>query len=446
MKKPAIYKSLVFTLLLALLIPAGAARSAYRAQSAGALLLGEVVFTGNENVPTDILREALSMEPGDTISVAALARARLDVLYSHHLVRDVRVSTRPGPRLGIVDVVMEIEERSRVAFETGFGYHDIYGWFLTVAGIRWRPVARDDSMWRAGVRIGFHLTGLDAEWEKPGLLDTGAGAGARFWVYNQEHLFFGSAEGGPAAAWRTGEESEREYRQDIARAGAELFLLYRQRRNTRFTFGLRAESVDPDSTVGEAETGADLPASALPPEMLPYLEKTAITGFQFRMIHDTRDISVWPRKGSFINLSIQSNTKILGGDEIFSKAEIDTRFYRGIGGWRAVSYSIRGFRELSLSPPWGHDGFWLGGFELRVPLISSPERPPRLTGLLFLDAGQGWLRGEALTASDIESAVGYGFRVRLPWLGMLGLDVGIPLTEGKTGDAYRVHASFGFSY
>ena len=476
MKRPTINKPIAYSLLLAALLagiyPAAGNAAARDTTSvtdqsmpAGrALLLDEITFTGNELIPDEILRGALTMRPGDTVSVSALARARLDVLYAHHLVRDVRVSTLPGSRLGYVAVEMDIDERSRVSFETGFGYHDIYGWFLTVAGLRWQPVKGNDSMWRAGVRIGFHLTGLDADWQKPGLLESGAGAGARFWIYNQKHLFYG-----PGDEPQQDEPAQREFRQDIGRAGTELYLLYKQEKYTRFTFGLRAEIVNPDSTFRDAETNDEYPGEDLPPSMQSALKKTVITGFQFRMIRDTRDLQTWPRSGSFTNLSLQANTELLGGDEIFSKAEFDTRFYLGTGRWRSITgrfkagitstgtpyydkffiggiYSIRGFQELSLSPPRGFDGFWLAGLEWRVPLIPSGQKPPRLTGLLFFDTGQGWLRDEPLSTSTIQSALGYGFRLRLPWLGMLGVDVGVPMSEGTTGDAYRVHAALGFSY
>jgi outer membrane protein assembly factor BamA len=465
MKKQDMNRSLIFTLLACLLLAgsasagAPAAHDTTAAQPTGSVLyLDGVVFSGIDIIPEEILRGALSISPGDTLTVAALARARQDVLYSHHLVRDVRVSTRPGSRLGYVTVEMEIDERGRVAFETGFGYHDIYGWFVTVAGIKWQPVKGSDSMWRAGVRLGFHLSGIDADWEKPGLLDTGAGAGARFWAYNQTHLFYASAE-----------EGLEQYEQDISRVGAELFLLYRQKRRTRLTFGMRIEGVDPDSTFKARDSGDDISGSELPESMAPDVKKTTITGFQFRLIRDTRDLFLWPRSGTYTNLSIQTNTELLGSDAIFTKAELDSRFYKGFGGWRAVSgrlkagiattgtpyydkffigggYSVRGFRELSLSPPRGHDAYWLAGLELRAPLIPSGSRPPRLTGLLFADAGQGWVRDEAGYYNDVQAAVGYGIRLRLPWLGLIGFDAGIPVTDGTTGDPFWLHLGIGFSF
>ena len=94
----------------------------------------------------------------------------------------------------------------------------------------------------------------------------------------------------------------------------------------------------------------------------------------------------------------------------------------------------------------GDDGFWLVNAELRVPLAGSSRRQPKFTGLIFFDAGQSWRREESLSASDIESAFGYGVRLRLPWLGTLGLDAGVPLTEGRTGDPFRVHLLLGFSF
>jgi outer membrane protein insertion porin family len=166
---------------------------------------------------------------------------------------------------------------------------------------------------------------------------------------------------------------------------------------------------------------------------------------------------------------MEANTGFLGGDEIFTKATLDFRRHFHLGsGWVSSSrlsggivssrapyferfyiggnYSIRGFRELSLSPTDGDNGYWMASEEIRWPLIGSGDGPPRLTGLIFFDIGQGWQKGQAVTSGDIESAAGYGLRLRLPWIGTLGIDAGIPLTDGTTDDNFRVHGSLGFSF
>jgi hypothetical protein len=37
-------------------------------------------------------------------------------------------------------------------------------------------------------------------------------------------------------------------------------------------------------------------------------------------------------------------------------------------------------------------------------------------------------------------------RVRLPWMGTLGLDIGVPLTNTRTDDPFRLHWAIGFSF
>jgi outer membrane protein assembly factor BamA len=130
----------------------------------------------------------------------------------------------------------------------------------------------------------------------------------------------------------------------------------------------------------------------------------------------------------------------VSGGIMSSGAPYYERFY--LGG----NYSIRGFAEWSLSPAVGDDGYWLINTELRTPLIDSRRGQPKLTGLLFIDTGQGWQRGTDFKIEDVESAVGWGLRLRLPWVGTFGMDVGVPLSEGRTGDEFRVHGLLGFSF
>ena len=143
------------------------------------LFLERIEIRGAERVAQEQIRDAVTLQPGDTLSVERLESARLRVMACHHLIRDVGLATRPGERRGSIILEIEIWERSPWSFETGFGYHDIYGWFLTLAGVRREPVSLTGLSWRTGVRLGFHLAGIDAEWEKPGLATDGIGVGGR---------------------------------------------------------------------------------------------------------------------------------------------------------------------------------------------------------------------------------------------------------------------------
>jgi outer membrane protein insertion porin family len=429
-----------------------------------ALELEKITIAGNSYVSDTVILETLGLAPGDTVNAGILEDARLRLLREHHLLESVEFSTRPGSRRGLVILDIAIKEKRPVILETGFGYQDIYGWFLTLLGVRIEPGFAGGTHVGLGLRLGFHITGLDGEVERHAPTG-GFGYGANFHIYSQKQIFFEDVGAPPAG----GDPDLHEMQQKIDRAGAELYLLYGARERTRFTFGLKAESVKPESSFVDSDDDVDHSLADFPAAVRPEIENTVITGLFFRVVRDTRDRLDYPRAGSFSILQMQTNNTYLGGDEIYAKAELDFRKHVGLGGWRVLStrlaagvasegapyyerfylggiYSVRGFRELSLSPPSGNDGYMIASEELRVPLVTSAGNAPRLTGLLFVDAGLGWERGVKLRASDIQAAAGYGVRLRLPWIGTLGLDAGIPFTDGRTGDKFYVHGALGFSF
>lgn len=433
------------------------------------LELEYIVVVGNSHIADSAIIGTLGLDSHDTVNVAILEEARHRLFRDYPLLSVIEFSTRPGSRRGFVILDISVVERHQVVFETGYGLHDTYGWFLTLLGLRVEPAVAYGTEYRLGLRLGFHISGLDGEFErraKPG----GFGLGGNFHVYSQKQIFFGG-EAAPTSwdAAGTGQYT-REFRQKIERSGVELHVLYMSRDSTRFSFGFHAEEVRPESSYVESEGDQEYGFDEFPALLQAGIRKTTITGLAFRVVRDTRDRSDYPRSGSFALLQAQSNSTFFGGDEIFAKAECDFRKHISLGNWYVLSsrltggivskrtpyydkfflggaYSVRGFRELSLSPPSGSDGFIMASDEFRFPLITSmADEPPRLTGLLFIDAGIGWERGNALEWSDIEAAAGYGIRLRLPWIGTLGFDVGVPFMESRTGDKFYINGCVGFSF
>jgi outer membrane protein insertion porin family len=467
-----IFAGAVFALVLASAVPAFALAGARGAQSADeaasrTLRLESVEVNGNHRASDEVVRRHLGLSPGDEVTVEVLESARLRLVATDYF-SSVEVYTRRGSVRGAVVVIVDVVEHGNPVFETGFGYHDLNGWFLTIIGMRFDNTLGADSRTRIGVRVGFRLSGLDADWTRPVSDDGRFGVAVRGHVYEFAHRFFGAGPEAQPAPWRG--DGWYGYRQSITRSGGEAALVYHASRDTRLSFGVSAEYIKPDSTFEEnSDREKKFKYEDLPASLKPDLEKTTVTGFFLRAIRDTRNDPAYPTAGSFARLTLDINNSLLGGDEIYTRAEVDLRkhFHLG-GGWVLSShacggitssgaryyeryylggtYSIRGFEDGSLSDTGGDDGFWTVNQELRWPLAGRAGNAPRLCGLVFFDAGQGWRRGESFTASDVESAAGYGMRLRLPWIGTLGFDVGVPISRGRTDEPFRAHGSLGFSF
>jgi len=434
--------------------------------SARVLRLASIEITGNKRATDRIVLGHIQLVPGDPVSAEALEDNRLRLLATDYF-SEVVFSTRPGPERGTVVLLVDVKEKSFPSFETGFGYHDLYGWFLTLGGLRFDNLFGIESQLRVGVRLGWRLAGLDAEWVQSLSRDGRYSLGARAYAYGTDQRFW--APPTPTESQPAANEIWREYQQQISRRGADVAFRVGHRRSALFSFGVRVEGIDPDSTFQDVRSDQEFGYEELPSPLQNSLGSVTQTGIFFRVLRDSRNTPVYPSQGSLARFSLVSNNTWMGGDQIFTRTEADGRkFVHVRDGWVLAGrlagglatsgtpyydrfyiggiYSIRGFANWSLSDPGGDDGYWLANSEVRWPLAGGTPRLPRLVGLLFVDAGQGYRRDSPLQASDISVGAGYGVRVRLPWLGTLGLDFGVPLTDDKTGDPFVVYGSMGFSF
>jgi outer membrane protein assembly factor BamA len=123
------------------------------------------------------------------------------------------------------------------------------------------------------------------------------------------------------------------------------------------------------------------------------------------------------------------------GGSVTREAPFYERYYAG------GLYTVRGYPSQSLTPPGGDLCLVTGSIELRGALIGDAERP-RLAAIAFLDVAATWSAGAPKGAGGL----GYGVRVRVPWLGYVGLDVGLPLDDSILGEAFHVNGSLGWTF
>lgn len=432
--------------------------------AARTLRLQSIEVVGNKRTRTSLIEAYIGLHPGDPVDVDVLEDARRR-LAATDFFDSVVLSTRPGSQRGEIVLVVDVDERGFPSFETGFGYDDLYGWFVTIVGLRFDNTFGPESRLRFGWRFGYRISGIDLEFDHRLKPRSPYRIGLAGWAYNQDQLFYTDKLPPQSAAepdaWRS-------FQQKVQRAGANASLGVQLNRQTSVAFGLSAEVVKPDTTFSDQDADIEHGVSELP-ILQGDFDKTHLNGVFLRLVRDSRNDANYPMTGLMTVLRVHTNVEALGSDLNYTRGVVDirkpvrlrgrtvfaSRFQIGmtesaapyfdrfyIGG----VYSIRGFRELSLSPTDGDEGFWIYNGELRFPLTLSGTGQPRLAGIVFIDVGQGWQWDVSTSLDDVQAGVGYGVRLKLPWLGTLGLDAGIPLTPGRTGDPYRVHALLGFSF
>ncbi len=95
-----------------------------------------------------------------------------------------------------------------------------------------------------------------------------------------------------------------------------------------------------------------------------------------------------------------------------------------VGGYMSETIPLRGYRSGSIA---GNNYNYAYAFlrlvsELRIPVLFQSQYNAWI--LLFAEAGNAWRNVEDFNAFNLKRSAGVGFRITLPYLGLLGLDWG----------------------
>ncbi|MFO7868610.1 MAG: BamA/TamA family outer membrane protein [Bacteroidales bacterium] len=84
--------------------------------------------------------------------------------------------------------------------------------------------------------------------------------------------------------------------------------------------------------------------------------------------------------------------------------------------------TLRGYSTSALTPDEGANLYNKFSLELRYPLTLKPEAT--IYGLVFAEAGNAWTEFENYNPFNIKRSAGFGVRVYIPMMGLLGFDFG----------------------
>lgn len=173
-------------------------------------------------------------------------------------------------------------------------------------------------------------------------------------------------------------------------------------------------------------------------------------------VYDSRDDMMNPRTGTFVNASFQTAGGFLGGDEDFTKTQLEIRKYIPVG--KSMTLALRAWGGIIEGDSFSSsDVFYLGGSDSlrgyhdnifmgdRMILLNAELRFPIaklkvLSGAVFVDAGNAWFKDNG--SSKLHMDAGVGLRLTLPTLGL-----GVIRLDYASGDrGSRVSIGFGQSF
>lgn len=452
-------------LLLAACVLAASATSAASAPaptpapaaSPPTLLIDRIDLAGNTRTTLETVALYFPLAPGDAVDQQGLVGA-LEDLRASGLFAAVDLHAEPAAERGHVVVVLEVVERPH-GLELGTGYSDLDGWYLIPLRLSLDNALGRGERLGLQVELGYRRSGLALDFFEPRLADGRTYWGWRAFSLATDRVYFLDGI---------------EYAHRVEPRGAEVRLGRRLGGGWFAEAGMGLVQVDADSTAEVyredeargAGRGDELAWADLPGPIAAAAGRRERALLRLDLGLDTRSAALLagsPRRGFWGRLRAE---ECLQGDASFLAVGLDLRGYAPLpGGVAALRvradaigrgavfydrlylgglYTVRGYPGQSLSRPEGDRWRWSASLEYRAPLLGSAARP-RLAGLLFVDAGASGSGIDPALRQTVAGA-GWGLRLRLPWLGWLGLDAAAPLSPSPVDEAFRLHGSIGWTF
>lgn len=403
-------------------------------QSHPLFFIESISVEGNSKSKDHAVFNNLSMAVGDSLSEEQINQ-EIEHLRGLDLFKEISLKPRAGSKPGHLNLIIEVEERYWPIFRFKGGYSELDSWYLTPIGLHFDNIFGFGNFTNLDFTFGDRITSLKLNHINTNTFDSGFDLHFSIYVHNREFIHY--VDGSKLL-------------QKVPQGGYYLGLQSRQGFFKHFRFGLDFYATTADSFATYANE--DKKFYDFPEHMSPYLkESVGTSSFSIAMNIDLRDQSAYPTRGWWLGMQFTQADKQLGGKTGFTRLVFDVRKYQklfsnviiaarakaGVISSEAPYYekfylggpnSLRGYADRSLSPLGGGEKLFQTGLELRFPISGKHFPNHFLSGVIFVDAGANVLQDEKI--EQLKGSYGFGLRFRVPFLGLIRMDLGYPF-EGQ---------------
>lgn len=432
------------------------------------IYLGKIRIEGNRLTQDKVIRRQISLAPGDPIDFEEIRRTYNRLSESGYFEPDsVRIDpdSTPGNREAPVrDYVIGVDEGQTgwVRFALGLGSNSGVIGDVTLTKRNFDITDLPESF--SDVLAGEAFTGGGQTLQLQ--LSPGTEL-SRYRLAFREPFLFDTKNSFDADLYR---RLRLRFDYDEARVGSQIALgryLSRFNPDLSVDLRLRLEQVHLDNFDTDA-----------PQDAFDWEGRTNVASLRPSLVYRQLDAPVQPTKGFRAELAYEMVGYFLGGDVDMNKVTAEARGFFPVHedtlgrrhvlslwsrlGWSEATRgtrrvpiferffaggreSIRGFEFRGVGPhqegePVGGDVLMLYGAEYEFPLVTDVLR-----GTAFIDAGTV---SESVHTEDfrhIRASLGFGFRLKIPFLGQvpLALDFGFPIYKQDEDDRQTVSFSLG---
>jgi outer membrane protein insertion porin family len=405
----------------------------YHVQKGHKIYFGRISMVGAATTRDKVIRRELLFTEGQMYSERKIGGSKTRVQRLGFFEK-VEIKTRPTRNPRVVDVEIEVKERTTGTFQVGAGFSSA-DQFITTA-----QISKDNFLGR-GQRMSLQAqlsairTMFQGSFFEPYFLDTNVTFALELYNFEQLFMDFSRNSTGGSLSWG-----------------------YRLLPTLHVDLTYNLEQVR--TQIGGLMGRRDVPMASLFNSGLTSSVRASIS-------YDDRNDRMFPTRGWFLALTSEFASSLLASENLFDRYTAQVRRYfpmpfdsvlkfNIVGGYvRAPPgqpvplferffiggiFNVRGYQRNTLGPsigvPQSSDpaaplsAFNIGGNkqfymnnELEVPLVQAPVN---LRGLLFFDVGNAFGEGQPIDFEQMRMSFGWGVRWFSP-VGPLRFEWGIPL-------------------